>query len=106
MDMNYYLLFYHVGDDYVQRRAPYREEHLRLAREAHARGELILGGALADPADQAVLVFRSSDKTVIEQFVQNDPYVRHGLVLRWEIRTWTVVIGNEQKEAAGAIGSR
>ncbi len=90
--MNYYVLIYHVVEDYVSRRSPYREEHLRLAREAHERGELVLGGALADPADQALLVFRAADKTIVEQFVQNDPYIKNGLVLRFEIRPWTVVI--------------
>jgi uncharacterized protein YciI len=90
--MNYYVLIYHVVDDYVSRRAPFREEHLRLAREAHDEGQLILAGALADPEDQALLVFRSSDQQVVEQFVRNDPYVINGLVARWEIRRWTVVI--------------
>jgi uncharacterized protein YciI len=91
--MNYYLLIYHVVHDYVARRAPFREEHLRLAREAHDRGELVLAGALTDPIDQAVLVFRWPDRSVAENFVANDPYVKHGLVPRWEIRNWDVVIG-------------
>jgi hypothetical protein len=56
--MSYYVLFYHVVGDYVARRAAYREEHLRLAREAHRRGELLLGGALSDPVG-ALLVFRA-----------------------------------------------
>ena len=90
--MNYYLLFYHVVDDYVARRAQFRDDHLRLARAAHERGELILGGALADPADAALLVFRAADKSVVENFVQADPYVINGLVKKWEIRPWTVVI--------------
>jgi len=90
--MNYYLLIYYVAEDYLERRAPYREEHLRLVREAHARGELVMAGALADPADKAVLVFRSADKAVIEDFVRNDPYVKNGIVERWEIRRWTVVV--------------
>lgn len=94
--MNYYLLIYHVVDDYVTRRAPFREEHLRLAREAHSRGELVIGGALTDPTDQAVLVFRSSDGSAVERFVANDPYVKNGLVPRWEIRNWNVVIGLPQ----------
>jgi uncharacterized protein YciI len=93
--MPYYILFYEVVDDYVARRAPYREEHLRLAREAHDRGELILGGALSDPADRSILVFRAPDRDVVEEFVRRDPYVRHGLVKRWEVRPWTVVIGGE-----------
>ena len=49
--MKYYALFYYVVDDFVARRAAYREEHLRLAQEAHRRGELLLAGAFADPAD-------------------------------------------------------
>jgi uncharacterized protein YciI len=91
--MNYYLLIYDVVDDYVSRRTEFREEHLRRAREAHSRGDLILGGALADPADRAVLVFRAPNSSVIEDFVRDDPYVKNGLVNRWEIRLWTVVIG-------------
>ena len=90
--MNYYLLTYHVVDDYLTRRAAYREEHLRLAHEARDRGELILGGALADPADKAILIFRSPDRSAVEKFVQNDPYVQNGIVTRWEIRLWNVVI--------------
>jgi uncharacterized protein len=93
--MNYYALFYDVVDDFVVRRAPYRDEHLGLAREAHARGELILAGALADPADGALLIFRAGDRTVAEHFAREDPYVIHGLVVHWEVRPWTVVIGND-----------
>jgi uncharacterized protein len=88
----YYLLIYHVIDDYVVRRAPFREEHIRLAREAQSRGELILGGALADPVDMALLVFRSQDSSAAEAFIKNDPYIKNGLVKTWEIRPWTVVI--------------
>jgi uncharacterized protein YciI len=93
--MSYYALFYHLVDEYLERRPMYRDNHLQLARAAEARGELVLAGALADPPDQALLVFRVADPSVIEAFVRNDPYVINGLVARWEIRSWTVVIGNE-----------
>jgi uncharacterized protein YciI len=93
--MHYFVLFYDVVDDFVARRSPYRDEHLRLVRAAHERGELLLAGALSDPADRALLVFRASDRSVAEDFARNDPYVLHGLVTRWEVRPWTVVIGNE-----------
>ena len=92
--MSYYALFYEVVDDFVSRRAPYRVEHLRLAREAEARGELLLAGACAEPADRALLVFRAPDRRVAEEFARNDPYVTAGLVRRWEVRTWVVVIGD------------
>jgi uncharacterized protein YciI len=92
MLMSYFVLIYYVVEAYVERRMPFREEHLRLAREAQSRGDLILGGAFADPADRAMLIFRCSDKSVVEEFVTRDPYVANGLVMRWEIRPWTVVI--------------
>ena len=98
--MNYYVLFYHVVADYITRRAQFREEHLRLARAAHDRGEVILGGALANPADGALLVFRAADSSVVEDFVRADPYVSHGIVTRWEVRPWSVVIGGGQSRMA------
>ncbi|HEY5616444.1 MAG TPA: YciI-like protein [Vicinamibacterales bacterium] len=89
----HYLLFYDVVDDYVNRRAPYRAMHIALARQAVARGELVLGGALADPPDGAVLVFRGSSPQVAESFAKNDPYVKNGLVTKWRVREWTTVVG-------------
>jgi uncharacterized protein len=93
---NYYGLFYdEVVEDFVNRRVPFRDEHLGLAREAHARGELLLAGALADPADAALLVFRAENAATAEEFAKNDPYVRNGLVKKWRVRKWTVVVGNQ-----------
>jgi uncharacterized protein YciI len=92
--MNYFALFYDVVDNFVSRRSAFREEHLRLAREAFRRGELLLGGALTDPADRALLVFRTAERSTVEAFARNDPYVVGGLVTRWEVRPWAVVIGD------------
>src|SRR6266851_2916582 len=93
--MNYYALFYEVVDDFVARRAPFRQEHLRLANEARARGDIIFAGALAEPADRALLVFYVDDKSKVEAFARKDPYVVNGLVKKWEVRPWNVVVGNE-----------
>ena len=91
--MNYYALIYHLVDDYMERRPAYRKEHLALAAAAETRGELVLGGAFSDPADTALLVFRAADSAAVKAFVNQDPYVQNGLVARWEIRPYTVVIG-------------
>ena len=88
-----YLLFYDYVENAVERRAPFREEHLRLAGEAVGRGELLMGGAFADPVDGAALLFRTDDPSVVDAFVRGDPYVRGGVVTRWRIRPWTVVVG-------------
>jgi uncharacterized protein len=93
---NYYALFYdELADDFVNRRAPFRVEHLGLARESHARGELQLAGALAEPADGALLIFRAESAATAEGFAKDDPYVRNGLVKKWHVREWTVVVGNK-----------
>ena len=96
--MPYFALFYETVDDYVAKRTLYRQNHLELARAAHARGELLLAGALTDPVDGALLVFRAPDKTTAESFAAHDPYVLNGLVKKWEVRAWHVVIGNDPAE--------
>jgi uncharacterized protein YciI len=89
------ILFYDVVDDYVERRAQFRQQHLDLARQSQQRGELVLGGALAEPADAAILVFRGDSTDTAEAFAKADPYVTNGLVKAWRVRKWNTVIGGE-----------
>ena len=89
----HYLLFYDVVDNYPERRAPFRAAHIALARQAAERGELILGGGLANPPDGSVLLFRGSSPAVAEAFAAADPYVTNGVVTRWRVREWTTVVG-------------
>jgi hypothetical protein len=89
----HYLLFYDLVPDYLERRAEFRAEHLALAWRSHAEGHLVLGGAVADPTDGAVLLFEGDSPAVAEAFAAADPYVRNGLVTRWRVRPWTTVVG-------------
>ena len=91
----HYLLMYDVTPDYVERRAAYRAAHLDLASRAVERGELVLGGALADPVDAAILLFRGATPAAAEAFAMADPYVVNGLVTRWRVRPWTTVVGRD-----------
>lgn len=90
--MAHLLLEYALADDYLERRAALRDDHLRLAREAHERGELLLAGALPDPYDRALLVW-TAPREVVEAFAAADPYVVQGLVTGWTVREWNVVVG-------------
>jgi hypothetical protein len=91
--MPYYVLQYEVVEDYANRRTPFRQLHLQKVREAHARGELRIAGALGDTPDGALLVFQSDSPTAAEHFAQNDPYVINGLITSWRVRPWAVVQG-------------
>jgi uncharacterized protein YciI len=92
--MTHLLLDYSLSADFVARRPEFRAEHLGLLEAATQRGELVLGGALPDPFDHAFMVWRADAAEAIETFVAADPYVRHGLVESWQVRTWNTVIGS------------
>ena len=70
-------------------------EHLTLAWQSQARGELILAGVVADPVDGAVLLFRADSPKIVEAFVAADPYVKNGLVTQWRVRPWNTVVGED-----------
>ena len=91
----HYLLFYEVDADYVAHRAEFRGAHLEKAWAASERGELVLGGALANPVDGAVLLFKGDSAEVAEKFARVDPYVVNGLVKKWYVRQWTTVAGED-----------
>lgn len=90
----HYLLTYDLAADYLERRGTFRTEHLSLGWDAQQRGELVLAGALAEPADTAVLLFSGDTPEAAERFARADPYVKHGLVTAWRVRPWTTVIGD------------
>ncbi len=88
----HYLLFYELAPDYLARRGEFRNEHLQKAWSASEGGELVLAGALADPADSAVLLFQTESPQVAENFAKTDPYVLNRLVKRSYVRKWTTVV--------------
>jgi uncharacterized protein YciI len=89
----YYILFYKTVENYVERRAPYRMQHLELAKAAYEHGELVMAGVLSDPVDSALLIFKGESPSVAESFVHQDPYVENGLITEWKVRPWNVVFG-------------
>lgn len=90
----HYLLCYDRAPDYLDRRAEYRDAHLRLAWRAQQDGELVLAGALSDPVDMALLMFEGESADAAERFARADPYVSHALVLAWQVRQWNAVVGD------------
>jgi uncharacterized protein len=94
--MKYFALMYEVVEDFIEKRTPFREAHLTLARDTHARGELLLAGAISDPVG-ALLIFQTDSRDAVDRFVRADPYVTQGLVKNWKIRPWAVVVGGDSQ---------
>jgi uncharacterized protein YciI len=93
--MAHFALVYEIVDNFVERRAPFRDAHMRLVHDANARGLLMFAGPLGDPPDGALLVFRADSAAPVEDFARADPYVSEGLVTAWRVRPWNVVVGAE-----------
>ena len=88
----YYILFYETVPNYLEARQPHRANHFEHLEAAKAAGILVMAGAFANPADGAALVFTGETEAVAKDFARTDPYVLNGLINRWYVREWTVVI--------------
>ena len=88
----YYILTYELADNYFEAREPVRQLHFNHIQPYLEKGEFLMGGAL-ETAEEAVLIFKTTNKAIIEEFIQKDPYVRSGVVTGWWIRKWNMVVG-------------
>jgi uncharacterized protein len=94
----HYLLIYEFVPDYLARRGEFRAAHLELAWRAADRGELLLGGAVGEPLEGGILLFRGDSPAAAEGFAKADPYVQNGLITRWRVVPWKTVVGRDAAE--------
>jgi uncharacterized protein len=86
-----FVLHYDYVDNIVERRAPYRDDHLALVAEWKVDGRFAMGGAVGDPPHGALIAFDVTDEETVREFVAADPYIEAGLVTDWRIERWHVV---------------
>ena len=84
-----HALFYEYVEDILERREPYRAEHLAAIRAGKDDGRILMAGPLGDPPHGGALLF--VDQSAAEAFANADPYVTNGLVTRWRVELWTLV---------------
>jgi len=89
----HWILRYATAPDYLERRAAFRDAHLALAWQSVGKGELLLGGAVGDPPESALLLF--ANEAAASAFAEADPYVANGLIVRWEVLPWNTVVGEQ-----------
>jgi uncharacterized protein YciI len=97
MSATQYLLKYDYIPDVLEKRGPYREGHLSLAKKLIAEGSCLSGGPTGDVGmtvpSGALFIFTTSDAAKL--FVEQDPYVSAGIVTGHSIVEWNVVVQKE-----------
>ena len=89
----YLLLTLDYVEDILEKRDPYRAEHIAGAKAQEAAGKCVLAGALQNPTDKGVFVFKDCDEAYVKAFVEGDAYYKAGLVPGYTIRPWMIVVG-------------
>jgi len=91
-----FLLFYEKAPGYAERQKTFAEQHRAYFEERARKGDMVLGGSLEDPLDgSALILFETDSAEVVEAFAKMDPYVRNGIIKKWWVRKWDVVVGSE-----------
>mmetsp|Transcript_22462 Transcript_22462/g.34338 ORF Transcript_22462/g.34338 Transcript_22462/m.34338 type:complete len:154 (-) Transcript_22462:1139-1600(-) len=89
-----YLLHYDYIPDVLEKRGPYREGHLDLAKKLIAEGTCLSGGptSLLEAESPKGALFVFTEQEAAEMFLEHDPYVKNGIVTRHSIEKWSVVV--------------
>lgn len=92
--MKKHIVTYTFVEDYLTKRTPFRKAHFEYLKTFVERGELILGGATANPADKGIIVYDKLSAVEVKEIILSDPYYIHGIVVSYTIQEWTVVLGS------------
>ena len=82
-----YILFGSYCQDALEKRTPYRQEHLdELARQKE-QGLLITLGPTKDNT-KVFGIYEAENQEVVEQLIESDPYWQNGIWIEYEIKEW------------------
>jgi len=93
----HFILTYQTVKNFNDRKQRFRSKHLELVKSYYQQRKLIMGGALLEPNDAALLIFKCDGLAEVEAFVEKDIYYQKGLILEYSIRQWSVAIGDEEE---------
>ena len=92
-----YLLRYDYIPDVLEKRDPYREGHLGLAKQFIADGKCLSGGPTGEVGMEipsgALFIFTDAESA--KAYAASDPYVLNGIVTGHTIEEWNVVLQKE-----------
>ena len=84
------VMFYEVAPDGLAKAPIHFEAHRARLNEFHSRGVLLMAGPFANFSEGAMGIFTS--RHAAEEFIEGDPFVRHGVVGKWRLSEWNEVL--------------
>jgi len=93
-----YVLRYDYVPDVLEKRGPYREGHLGLAKQMIQDGKCVVGGPFAEtasPSNPTGAYFLFTSAEAAQEFADKDPYGSGGIVTKYSIVEWSVALQKE-----------
>jgi uncharacterized protein YciI len=87
-----YVLFYDLADGAQALAQEHHPAHRARLDAFHERGLLLMVGTFTDLPLGAMAVFTS--RGAVEEFMADDPFVRHGVVAEPRVREWNEVLAS------------
>ncbi|HAZ44565.1 MAG TPA: hypothetical protein DDW76_30550 [Cyanobacteria bacterium UBA11369] len=78
-------------EDVLEKRAPYRQDHLDGLAAQKESGVLITIGPTKD-LTKVFAIYDADSEDTVRQLVENDPYWKNGIWTEYEIREWIQAI--------------
>lgn len=82
-----YIMWGNYCDDVLEKRKPYRQDHLDgIAAQKQAGTVITLG-----PTQDTTMVFgiyEAPDEATVRQLVESDPYWKNGIWTEYQVKEW------------------
>ena len=99
----FFLLRYNFVPSILEKRGPFRQEHLEYAQSFVDNGVMIAGGAhrgvsgmgKEEEPTGGLLLFKANDVSLVSDFANGDPYVINHLVSSWDVQEWVIAVSSK-----------
>ena len=82
-----YILFGSYCDNALEKRTPYRENHLAGLTKQKEQGILITLGPTKDNT-KVFGIYEAENENVVKNLVESDPYWQNGIWTEYEVKEW------------------
>lgn len=86
-----YVMWGSYCEGVLEKRAPYRQDHLDGLNAQKAAGTLVTIGPTKD-TKMVFGIYEAADEATVRNLVESDPYWKNGIWTEYEVREWIQAI--------------